>query len=205
MDGADQIRRCGGAPRASLPILHASNPKFSNRELLGIGIYPTNTNQTVHHRSNRENNARLSSHHQADSTNPPEPAIRKMRRDLITQFNKQSRKRCQKAPSKNVSVRKKSVERFQSLTQNLIEPMFRLEMLERRITGERQGYEAMKSNAGPKGWPEPRPFPQTGKDRALTANLRNGLGRRGLVAGARERDALRAVLGVIGDCYSAGL
>ena len=45
--------------------------------------------------------------------------------------------RAQKAPSKNVSVRKKSGERFQSLTQILIDTMFRLEMLERRTRSER--------------------------------------------------------------------
>jgi hypothetical protein len=184
MDGADQIRRCGGALRASLPLLRAPNAKISSRESLRFS-----------HRSNRENNECLPNRARTVNSRP----------SSMTEFNKRLRKSSPKAPSKNVSVRKKSVERFQSLTQNLIEPMFRLEMLERRITGERQGYEAMKSNAGPKGWPEPRSFPQTGKDRAPTANLRNGLGRRGLVAGARERDALRAVPGVIGDCYGAGL
>ena len=44
--------------------------------------------------------------HQPAKTNPPEPGIRNTRRSSITEFNKQSRTRCQNVPSKNVSVRK---------------------------------------------------------------------------------------------------
>jgi hypothetical protein len=75
--------------------------------------------------------------HPPAKTNPPEPGSPNTRRSSITQFNKQFRKRSIKAPSKNVSVRKKSAERFQSLTQILIDTMFRLEILARRTRGER--------------------------------------------------------------------
>jgi hypothetical protein len=85
--------------------------KISNRELPGIRIDLTHTNQTLHRRSNRENHAWPLDRVRADGSarrnidqhakvNPPEPAIRKTRRNLITQFNKQSRKRGLKAPSK---------------------------------------------------------------------------------------------------------
>jgi hypothetical protein len=112
--------------RADHPT-HCRPPIISNRESLR---FP--------HRSNRKNNPLLSNHNRPTSIHPPEPTRRKIQRNPITQFNKHSRKRGQKAPSKNVSVKKKSAERFQSLTQILIEPMFRLEMLQRRIISEQK-------------------------------------------------------------------
>ena len=45
-----------------------------------------------------------------------------------------------------------------------------------KTNSQREG-RTTKSNAGPKGWPEPRPFPQTGKDRAPTTH-RNTFGKR---------------------------
>jgi hypothetical protein len=57
MDGAAQFRRCGGAPRASLPLLHAPSPKISNRESVRLEIDLTHTKQTTDSHSNREDNA----------------------------------------------------------------------------------------------------------------------------------------------------
>ena len=91
--------------------------KISNRESLR---FP--------HRSKRENDAGFSMRVRGVTT----------RRSSISEFNKQSRKRTLKAPSKNVSVRKKSAERFQQLTQILIERMFRLEIPPGRRTTERE-------------------------------------------------------------------
>jgi hypothetical protein len=85
---------------------------------------------------------------QRAKTNLPEPGIHKTPPSSITEFNKRFRKRGQKTPSLRVSVRKKSAERFQSLTQILIERMFRLEMLARRITGERQEVNLSTVNCG---------------------------------------------------------
>src|ERR1700723_330018 len=112
MDYAAQIRRCNSALRANPLILHTPNPKISNRE-----------SPRSPHRSNRENNACSSNRVRAINT----------QRSSITEFNKRSRKRSNKAPSKNVSVKKKSTEHFQQLTQILNERMFRLEMLNRPI------------------------------------------------------------------------
>jgi hypothetical protein len=84
---------------------------------------------------------------QRAKTNPPAPRIRNTRPRSITEFNKRLRKRGQKAPSLRVSVRKKSGERFQSLTQILNDTVFRLEILERRITGERRGQKHGRGDA----------------------------------------------------------
>ena len=117
MNDAAQIRRCNSAPRANRPLLQTPDPKISNRE-----------SRRLPQRSNRENNAWFLNRVRALNT----------RRSSITQFNKQSRKRGLKAPSVNVSVKKKSIERFQQLTQNLNVRMFRLDRMRERKQGERK-------------------------------------------------------------------
>jgi hypothetical protein len=69
MNDAAQIRRCSGALRAKHsrlrpsflppPPAHRQNLKISNREPLRLEIRLTHTKQTLHHHSNRENNASL--------------------------------------------------------------------------------------------------------------------------------------------------
>src|ERR1700723_2462242 len=117
MNDAAQIRRCNSAPRANRPLLQTPDPKISNRE-----------SRRLPQRSNRENNAWFLNRVRALNT----------RRSSITQFNKQSRKRGLKAPSVNVSVKKKSIERFQQLTQNLNVRMFRLDRMRERTPSERK-------------------------------------------------------------------
>jgi hypothetical protein len=130
MNDAAQIRRRSGAPRANPVLLQIPSPKTSNRE----SVRRIRT-VTLHSVSNRENNAWLFD--QPVNIHPPQPELRKTSLNLITEFNKQSRKRSKKPPSLRVSVRKKCAEHFQQLTQILIDTMFRLEMLERRTRSER--------------------------------------------------------------------
>jgi hypothetical protein len=168
MNDAAPIRRCSGALRAGHLLLPPPDPTISNREALRLEINVTHTKQTTRPHSNREGEAlfsnrvravnRLRDCHGIDSarpyivkrakTNPRGQEIRDTRPSSITEFNKRFRKRAQKTPSLRVSVRKKSAERFQSLTQILIERMFRLEMLARRITGEQREVNLSTVNCG---------------------------------------------------------
>jgi hypothetical protein len=122
----NRLRDCGGIDSARRYRVWAVNPLCDFRPI----------DSARRNRVWADDSARGNVDERA-KTNPPEPGIPYTRRSSITQFNKQFRKRSIKAPSKNVSVRKKSAERFQSLTQILIDTMFRLEMLARRIRSER--------------------------------------------------------------------
>jgi hypothetical protein len=111
MTDAAQIRRCSGALRANLLVPQTPNLRISNRESLRLGTHQAYTNQSINH----------------------------TRRDFITPSSRFSGEKSKKAPSKNVSVRKKSAECFQRLTRILIDTMFRLELIsdreeERRIS-----------------------------------------------------------------------
>src|SRR5580704_8765719 len=124
--GIDRLRDCGGIDSARRYRVWAVNPLCDFRPI----------DSARRNRVWADNSARGYIDERA-KTSPPKPGIRDTRRSSITQFNKQFRKRSIKAPSKNVSVRKKSTERFQQLTQILIDTMFRLEILARRTRGER--------------------------------------------------------------------
>jgi hypothetical protein len=124
--GIDRLRDCGGIDSARRYRVWAVNPLCDFRPI----------DSARRNRVWADDSARGYIDERA-KTSPPEPGIRDTRRSSIIQFNKQFRKRSIKAPSKNVSVRKKSTERFQQLTQILIDTMFRLEILARRTRGER--------------------------------------------------------------------
>src|SRR5580704_19412433 len=116
--GIDRLRDCGGIDSARRYRVWAVNPLCDFRPI----------DSARRNRVWADDSAREYIDERA-KTSPPEPGIRDTRRSSIIQFNKQFRKRSIKAPSKNVSVRKKSTERFQQLTQILIDTMFRLEIL----------------------------------------------------------------------------
>jgi hypothetical protein len=57
---------------------------------------------------------------------------------FVAQFSEILKERSETGPSQNVSVRKKIADCFQWLTEILIEPLFRSEILNRRTEGEQQ-------------------------------------------------------------------
>jgi hypothetical protein len=66
--------------------------------------------------------------------------------EFAAQFSKNSKERSQTRPSQNVSVRKNFAACFQWLTEILIEPLFRLDVPQQRITGEQFGPDVLGSS-----------------------------------------------------------
>jgi hypothetical protein len=173
MNDAAQIRRRSGALRAShfrfrsssVQLTPAPRPhlKISNREPRRLEIPSTHTKQTLHQRSNRENNACFSTGKMGrlpvrEDRPPQDPH----------HLRSKAAKKTNSPPTTFVSARKKSALCFVQVTEFPIEPMFRLERTAERTNlecraessrGDAHGGRRVRS----KSWLKGKPAPTGGK------------------------------------------